>query len=124
MTWGKAERWLVSLIALHSMAVGAGLLFVPQWALAFGGWGRAEPLFFIWQAGVFHFVVAAGYLLEYRRHGAVTFLVMTKSMATVFLFGSALLSHQPWVVWFSGLGDGAMGLCALFVHRQAAKRGG
>lgn len=114
--WQRVERWVVNLIALHSLVVGAALLLVPGWTVRFGGWERAEPLFFLWQAGVFHVIVAAGYLLEYRRHGTVTFLVMTKSTATVFLFGAALLSHQPWVVWFSGLGDGAMGLCAFLAH--------
>ncbi len=119
MDWKRLERWLVTLIALHSLAVGAGLLLAPEWAVRFGGWERAEPLFFLWQAGVFHVVVATGYLLEYRRQGTVAFLVATKAMATVFLFGAALLSRQPWIVWFSGLGDGAMGLCACLVHRRA-----
>ncbi len=56
------ERVLILLIALHSFIVGIMLLFFAEWAVNFAGWHGADPIFFIWQAGAFHYVLAAGYL--------------------------------------------------------------
>ena len=112
-----AERWLVVLVALHSVAIGVALLAFPVWSARFGGWGGAGPLFFLRQGGVFHLVVAFGYLFEHRRHGGVTLLVTAKSVACVFLLGTALAGETAWSVPLSGLADGAMGMAALLLHR-------
>lgn len=125
--WPRLERWLVWLIAAHSVGIGVLLLAMPAWAVRFAGWQGAEPLFFLRQAGVFHFVVATGYLLEYHRSGTVTLLVVTKALACVFLLASAALTDTAWSVWFSGITDGGMGLVAWLVHwrvRQGAEAGG
>ena len=122
--WARLERWLVWLIAAHSVAIGVLLLAVPAWAVRFAGWEGAEPLFFLRQAGVFHFVVATGYLLEYHRSGTVTLLVVTKALACVFLLASAALTDTAWSVWFSGVTDGGMGLVALLVHRRVREGAG
>ena len=53
------------------------------------------PLFFPRQAGAFHFVVAAVYLVEYFRYRGVLLLVMTKSIAVVFLFLTTLSAPRP-----------------------------
>lgn len=122
--WADRERLLVTLIALHSLGVGALLLLVPAWAVVFAGWPGAEPLFFPRQAGVFHFVVAFGYLLEHRGHGGVTLLVVTKTVAAIFLLSAAALGEAAWSVPFSGLADGAMGLAVFVVHRRVRSTGG
>ena len=109
--------WLVVLIAIHSLAVGALLALLPRWSAAFGGWGEASPLFFIRQAGVFHLVVAAGYLLEYRRHGTVGLLLMAKSVAVVFLLTYTLAGNAPWAVPLSAAGDAAMALVVAWAYR-------
>ena len=110
--------WLVILIALHSLAVGLVLLFVPVWAARFGGWGAVEPTFFVRQGGAFHLVVAVGYILEYRRNQGVTLLLFAKTLAFVFLIGSALLEPSgAWAVPFSGVADGMMALMVLAVRR-------
>jgi hypothetical protein len=111
------ERALIILIALHSIVVGVMLLFFPEWAVEFAGWSGADPIFFIRQAGVFHFVLAAGYLVEYSRTQTITLLLIAKTTAFVFLIGGSLLADTPWSVWFSGLADGAMALTAYLVHR-------
>ncbi len=111
------ERALIILIALHSIVVGVMLLFFPEWAVEFAGWSGADPIFFIRQAGVFHFVLAAGYLVEYSRTQTITLLLIAKTTAFVFLIGGSLLADTPWSVWFSGLADGAMALTAFLVHR-------
>ena len=115
------ERALIILIALHSIIVGIMLLFFAEWAIGFAGWSGADPIFFIWQAGVFHFVLAAGYLVEYSRTKTITLLLIAKTTAFVFLIGGSLLTDTPWSVWFSGLADGAMALTAYLVHRAVSQ---
>jgi len=115
------ERILIILIALHSVIVGIMLLVFPEWAVKFAGWSGADPIFFIRQAGAFHFVLAAGYLVEYSRTQTITLLLIAKTTAFVFLVGGSVLSDTPWSVWFSGFADGAMALVAFLVHRAVAK---
>ena len=115
------ERVLIVLISLHSFAVGVMLMFFAEWAVRFAGWAGAEPIFFIWQAGAFHFVLATGYLVEYFRHRTISLLLIAKSMAFVFLLGGSLLAETPWSVWFSGVADGAMALVAYLVHRAVSR---
>jgi hypothetical protein len=111
------ERILIILIALHSFIVGAMLMFAAEWAVQFAGWHGADPIFFIWQAGAFHFVLATGYLVEYFRSRTIVLLLIAKSVAFAFLMGGSLLAETPWSVWFSGFADGAMALTAYLVHR-------
>jgi len=117
----KHEHILIILISLHSCIVGLMLLFAADWAVRFAGWAGADPIFFIWQAGAFHFVLAAGYLVEYSRTQTISLLLIAKTTAFVFLIGGSLLVETPWSVWFSGFADGAMALTAFLVHR-AVKR--
>ena len=117
----KHEHILIILISLHSCIVGLMLLFAADWAVRFAGWAGADPIFFIWQAGAFHFVLAAGYLVEYSRTRTISLLLIAKTTAFVFLIGGSLLVEPPWSVWFSGFADGAMALTAFLVHR-AVKR--
>ena len=111
------ERILIFLISLHSIIVGLMLLFAADWAVRFAGWAGADPIFFIWQAGAFHFVLATGYLVEFSRSQTISLLLIAKTIAFVFLIGGSLLVETPWSVWFSGLADGAMALVAFLVHR-------
>lgn len=115
----RLEGVLVLLIAAHSYAVGAALLFAPAFGAALGGWGEAHPLFFPRQAGVFHFLVATVYVAEWRRHGTVGFLLLAKATAVAFLGALWLLGDEPWIVPLSGLADGLMGAAVLAVDRVA-----
>jgi hypothetical protein len=115
------ERILIFLISLHSFIVGIMLMFFAEWAVQFAGWSGADPIFFIWQAGAFHFVLAAGYLVEHSRSGTISLLLIAKTTAFVFLLGGSLLYETPWSVWFSGVADGAMALTACLVHRAVTK---
>ncbi len=116
----RLEKWLIVLIAIHSFVIGLFLLFLTRWGAAFGGWPEVMPLFFARQAGIFHVVVASGYLIEYFRHGSVTFLLVAKILAVAFLTGVLVFDPStPWVVGLSALGDGAMALVVYLVHRRA-----
>ena len=119
------EKILLFLISLHSLIVGLMLMFSARWAIQFAGWTvDPDPIFFIWQAGAFHFVLAAGYLVEYRRTKTIQLLLIAKTTAFVFLLGGSLLYPTPWSVWFSGFADGAMALTAFLVHRAVARNAG
>jgi hypothetical protein len=117
------ERLLVVLIAAHSYGVGLALLFLTELGARLGGFGVVQPLFFPRQAGAFHLVVATAYLIEYFLYGGVTILLTTKSIAVVFLAGMTALGGMPWVVPFSGVADGAMGVLLYAVHVRARPEG-
>lgn len=117
--WVKAEVILVVLVALHTLIVGVMLTFFASWALQFGGWSQVPPLFFPRQGGAFHLVVGFGYLYEYFRHRGVSLMLCAKLVATVFLGVSCLTDSLPWSLAVSAVGDAAMGLAVLYVHRKA-----
>lgn len=123
LPWARIERWLVALVVLHSLGVGAMLLGAPAWSTSFAGWSGVDPLFFPRQAGVFHFVVAFAYAWEMARVRGVTILVFTKAVACVFLMGAALLGEAAWSVPFSGVADGLMGVAVLWIHRRVEAGG-
>jgi hypothetical protein len=116
------ERGLVILIALHSIGVGLFLVLAPEWGARMGGFGAVEPLFFPRQAGVFHFVAATAYLLEYFRYRGVLVLVVTKCVAVIFLLTTSAVDSVPWVVPLSGVADGLMGLAVALVRRARGRR--
>lgn len=113
--------FLVTAIAAHSLAVGATVVTAPAWGARFGGWGEVTPLFFLRQFGVFHFVVAAAYLVEYFRYGGVTILLIAKAIAVVSLVDAMFRFGVPWAVPMAAAGDAAMGLA---VWWRASSRGG
>ena len=122
--WPRAETWLIVLIAIHSFVVAFFLMFFTRWGAAFGGWGDVSPLFFARQAGVFHIVVGVGYLLDYFRYRSVTFLLVTKVLAVLFLVSMMMVAEPAtWVIPLSALADGAMALVVYLVHRKAQSTG-
>ncbi len=115
------ERGLVVLIALHSFIIGCMLMFVPQWMLRFGGWPQGiDPVFYAYQAGIFHVVLATGYVLEHVRYRGVSFLITAKCIAVVFLIIVTVVHRVPWAVPLCGVADGGMALVTWLVHRQVA----
>jgi hypothetical protein len=117
------ERILVSLIALHSFMVGAMFCTAPQWTMQFAGWPGIEPVFFAYQAGIFHIVLGLAYLIEYHRYRGVSILIAAKVIAFVFLTAATVIDPIPWAVWTSGVLDGLMALAAWWVHRSVAHAG-
>lgn len=116
----RFESLLVVLIAFHSVAVGAMFLLAPQWTIQFAGWQHIRPVFFAYQAGIFHVVLAAAYVLEYRRYHGVSILIAAKTIAFFFLISATLADPLPWAVWTSGIIDGLMAVAVWWVHRQTA----
>lgn len=120
----EIERWYVHLVALHSFAVGVVLSFFPKWAATFGGWGEADPVFFICQGGAFHLVVAAGYVMEYCKHQTLHLMIFAKCVGTVFLTAAWLFDPDyAWAVPLSALGDAVMAVLAILISRRAGRIG-
>lgn len=113
----RPERALVVLIALHSLVVGLFLTLATDWGARFGGFPSPVPLFFPRQGGAFHFVVAAVYLVEYVHYRGVFLLVLTKSIAVVFLLLATALTDVPWLVPLSAAGDGLMAAAVVVLRR-------
>jgi Rieske Fe-S protein len=118
----RLERLVVTAVALHSVAVGLVLLLATAWGLRLGGFAVPSSLFFARQAGAFHVVVGAGYLIEHLRYRSVRFLVLTKTIAVAFLLAETVRG-APWCVPASAAGDAAMAILVLGVHVAAAREG-
>ena len=116
--WRRLEGIGVVLVALHSLLIGAALMLATDWVLDFAGWQAVTHNFFPRQSGVFHLVVAVGYLWEYRRYGEINLMILAKSSAVVFLL-IASPWQEAWSVPFSGVLDGLMLVGMFVVHRLA-----
>ena len=109
---------ILILVAIHSFCVGVGLIIRPAELMQLFGFGICYERFFPTQGGVFHIVMAVGYLMaaynvdQYRC--LVIFSIIVKIMATVFLFTYFIAVEQIWLVLMSGFSDGIMGL-AIYV---------
>jgi hypothetical protein len=112
------EKWLIILVALHSLAIAFAFFSGPHLLVRFGGWERIDPVFFAYQAGAFHVALATAYLIEYFKYRGIAVLLAAKSIAFVFLLITPIFVSVPWAVPFSGVADGAMALVVLWVHRQ------
>ena len=118
--WKGLEKLGVFLVALHSFLIGLMLIFATARILGFAGWEEVPRLFFPRQSGVFHIILAVGYLWEYRRHGTIGLMLMAKTVAVVFLL---IMSpwKEAWSVPFSGIFDGLMLVGMAFIHRMASR---
>ena len=114
----RHEWLLIILVALHSAIIGVVFILAPNFTMQFGGWERIEPVFFGRQAGAFHIVLAAGYLMEFAKYRGVRLILIAKSFAFVFLLVYTIIDPLPWAVPASGVIDGLMALVVWWVHRQ------
>ena len=117
-------RLVLLLAAAHSAAVGVGLIGLPgRWLPALGLAGEGG-LFFRWQGGVFHLLMAYAYLLAARRLPRARLLVhlavTVKVAATLFLVLYCLLVDTAWVVAASAAGDGLLAGLLVAGSRRAA----
>jgi hypothetical protein len=112
-------RLVLGLVAAHSAAVGAGLIFAPPAILGALGFHPVGEPFFTAQGGVFHLVMAVAYALPAlhpaRFEPLILLAVITKSIATLFLVGYWLLVDPVRSILLSGVGDLLMGALILTV---------
>ncbi len=113
--------WLWSL-ALHSVAVGLGLIWHPAALLGQLGYAPCSEPFFPTQGGVFHIVMAVGYSMAawdpVRFRVLVVFSIVVKALATTFLIIYWLINPSLLVVLLSGLADGVMACVLAFLYRR------
>jgi len=112
----------LKLTALHSFAVGIGLIFLPAEYLQFFGFANTSACFFQLQGGVFHWVMTIAYwqaakYLE-KSPGLIHFIIAAKSMAFVFLIIYFTVIEHSWMVLVSAIGDGLMALIIFVLYRR------
>ena len=114
----RHEWLLITLVALHSSIIGLVFILAPNFTMQFGGWERIDPVFFGRQAGAFHIVLAAGYLMEFAKYRGVRLILIAKSFAFLFLLAYTIIDPLPWAVPASGVIDGLMAVVVWWLHRQ------
>ena len=102
------------IIAFHSLCVGVGLILAPSELFEFLGYSMCTERFFPTQGGVFHIIMAIGYIMgaiKYpESYDLIIFTIIVKFSATVFLIIYFIAVKQTWVILFSGVTDGFMGI--------------
>ena len=108
------------------MATGIGLLLQPAELLLWGGWGPVTEPFFAAQGGVFHLLMSVlyGYAAWRGRdqHALLTFIILVKLTAALFLLLYYFFVTAIWLVLVSGVIDGAIGLVLLMLSKRAEVR--
>jgi hypothetical protein len=119
----KFLRIFLYLVAVHSFIVGVNLIFFPpEWMIKFG-FNPITENFFKVQGGVFHLVMVVAYIMaglnpvECKK--LILFAIITKFIATVFLFTYFLLYTEMITVFLSGVSDFIMGIIILYLYKKA-----
>lgn len=107
-------RIVLQLIALHSFMVGVGLMLMPTNLMDYLGFNECTERFFPTQGGVFHIVMAIGYLMAASKSSKyecmIIFSIIVKMCATIFLLVYYIFIAQTWMILFSGITDCLMGI--------------
>ena len=116
-------NWLqivLILMCLHSFTVGVALIFMPVKLMPFFGLTIPVEKFFPVQGGIFHIVMVLAYFIAAlwydRNQGLILFIILTKFLATIFLFSFYFLIEMAWIILFSGIADCLMGIAILWVY--------
>ena len=111
---------LLWLLSFHSFLFGAGLIGLPTSVFEFLGYKSTFDRFFSTQGGVFHIVMAVGYTMagydKKRFECLITFSILVKFMATIFLVIYFIIISSQLLIIFSGISDFIMGLVLLFLY--------
>ena len=106
---GLVRRLVISLVALHSIALGWAMLLYPRWTLALCGWEYAGGTFFPAQSGLFLLLLGGAYAAAIQRRSFAWFLVVSKAVAVVFLIAENFRGTAPDRVLVAAVLDGLMG---------------
>jgi len=112
-------KWILWLVAIHSICFGISLLILPIRFIELFGFHLTEK-FFADQGGVFHLVVAVAYIwaaLDLKNSFKLIVLSCTaKYVATIFLLSYFFFVDHKFMVIFSGLADFLMGLTIMVLY--------
>jgi hypothetical protein len=110
----KILQTVLGLVAIHSLGMGLTLIAQPAVLMKFAGFNPDGEHFFPTQGGVFHLLLFVVYLMGAshieKYHHFIVFSIFVKAVATIFLMMYCVAAEFKWVVFISGIGDGAMGL--------------
>lgn len=116
----------LSVIALHSFAVGIGLIAHRPWMIELSGFQPIKEPFFPTQGGVFHIVMAVGYAMAAYNlkafHSLAFFAIIVKSMAAIFLFTYFFAVKANSMILISGLADGFFAIALSIEYRFYLKK--
>ncbi|MBL1211847.1 MAG: hypothetical protein HND52_00700 [Ignavibacteriae bacterium] len=113
-SWSNILRIFLQLVAVHSFVVGVGLIIMPTNLLDYLGFHGCTERFFPTQGGVFHIVMAIGYLMAASKSNKyecmIIFSIIVKMCATLFLLTYYIFVAQTLMILFSGITDCIMGI--------------
>ena len=116
---------LLWIFVVHSTVVALLLMFMPADSLNFFGYSEYQGRFFQVQGGVFHLVMAVAYLIAAIKTDnsslIIIFIIIAKTIATVFLLLYFFLDEHIWVLLPSAAGDGAMAVLLYLFYRRYSK---
>lgn len=122
LNYDKLLRLFLIAISIHSFLVGLGLIFATNSIRVLFGFYPSQEHFFQIQGGVFHIVMAFGYLMPAydlkRFDSLVVFTIIVKLFATIFLFLYFILGSSNWLIFVSGLVDFLMSLIVFYLYRK------
>jgi hypothetical protein len=112
-------KWILWLVAIHSICFGISLIVLPISVIEFFGF-QLEEKFFAVQGGIFHIVVSVVYImaaLDLKNSGKLIAISCTaKFMATIFLLSYFFFVKNIFMIIFSGFADFLMGLTILVLY--------
>ena len=112
-------KWILWLVAIHSIGFGISLIVLPIPVIEFFGF-HLEEKFFAVQGGIFHIVVSLAYIMAAQDLENANKLIIlsctAKFMATIFLLSYFFFVNHIFMVIFSGFADFLMGLIILLLY--------
>jgi hypothetical protein len=105
-------------IALHSLAVGLLLIFLPMDMISLFGFKSGEQ-FFTRQGGALHVAASVAYFMAAAdpagNRNIIIFSAAVKSIAVIFLFSYYILVESIMLVLLSAIGDLGMAVVILVI---------
>ncbi len=125
LKYEKSLRLFLWAVALHSFLVGLGLIFVTNHIRVLFGFKPSPEHFFQIQGGVFHIVMAMGYILAADRRkrfdDLIIFTILVKLFATLFLLLYFTFGSQNLLILFSGITDFLMCVIVFYLYSKSRK---
>ena len=106
----RPDQFIIGAVALHSIILGAAMLFQPTRMLGLVGWEYEGSVFFPAQSGIFLLILGGAYVAAIWHQPFVWLLVASKATALVFLFAEYLAGNAPPIILLQAVLDGFMGI--------------
>ena len=118
----KVLSWILWVVAAHSILMGVALISQPSILMEWSGFKSGYEQFFPAQGGVFHLLMAVAYGMgatdSQKYHFLITFSIIVKVVATIFLLIYCFAVEYKWIFLVSGIGDGVMGTTIFIAFRR------